>query len=1406
MAWPLSQDYNEAIQNPGSAFSDPELRKGEPAVNALGLPMPRSGNFADVYEFRCPDRKWAVKCFTREVPGLRDRYREVSYYLRGLNLPFMVDFKYLDEGIRIRGKCYPVLKMHWVEGLTLNEFVREHLDKPQTLEMLAHIWIRLSRRLRASKLAHCDLQHGNVLLVPGSKASALAVKLIDYDGMCVPVLASRRSGEVGHPAYQHPQRLREGTYSAEVDRFPNLVIYSALRAVIAGGRPLWQRYDNGDNLLFREQDLRSPRDSALFWELVRLNDPELRRLADGLSRAVYKPLDETPLLEELLPDWEAAPTKSRVRAGRALSPEMIFGAATAVDGPQAPRRLPVRPRKTLAWLWVVAACVLTLAGSLGAGIAFLRPGGAEPVSRQVEPGPDEEPAPRPPEPAPVVIPPQPAPRVEPPPKPVPPPTPDQPEPPPVLPRIVISVPTKTAWVGGVPGKGGAGPFEDSRPNDLLVGFDVYRGKDGNSKPFIAGIAPVYTSTPRDGHERIHGKANGPVSRIVGGRGEAVASIVAQGEGKVYGFQVIFMRGHRHRLDGSARSESPWVGGHGGREVVLGGDGSTVVGIYGNGSDVLERVGLIRMTDRVARPDPAARARARAWIDRAFKKELAAANAGQLNAAAANLLWRANRIEDLATRFVVLDRSRELATRAGAWGQAFSAVDRMTQAYEVTNALDLKADALQAALMMSDREGAGAGPQSDPAHLPGIALPLADKAVATHDFKAARSLLLTAQTAAHKFQDQATETLARNRLAEVEIIARGGRLTTPVVKKDPEKKRPTTPEPPPPTVQRLPIPGEQQQARAEAEIKELFKDEYTKRKPAGRLALAAKLLKQAAGTKDKPAEAYVLLHEAQELAAEAGDAEAALEAIALLDDRYLVDRPAMQRAALERATRSARTPAAAQGLVASYVALIDDAMSSDFYDAALALLTQAETVASRAKNSSFTSWLRLRKQAANQFREEFQQLGDVQAALRKNLRDPVANSAMGRFLCLAKGDWSRGLPFLSAGDDRKLKALAARDMSNVATATEQADVADAYYDRAQAEQSTAKLCLLQRAYYWYQRAAPRLDGLSLTRVHKRMKELERRPGLWLPEVVGCSRRFAGHTEAVLSVAVAPDGRTALSGSKDRTMRLWDLDSGTEVRRFNYGQAAVRCVALDPDGGRAVSGGENGTAWVWDLKTGRRLRVIGRQGDQDVNIVFLPQDRGFLVAGRLNFLQLWAASGASGVSYQDPNWSTITCLGASADGRIAVFGMVNGSARVFDLEAKRELLLLIGRKAEMRSVAVSRDGLHAVSGSDDKMLSLWDLKTGRELLRSLKGHLGPVSSVALSPDGRRILSGSEDGTVRLWDVKTGKQLLRLDGHRPVRAVAFTPDGRHVLSAGDDKTLRCWVVATGPALPPRPPVTAE
>src|SRR5260370_9009810 len=140
--------------------------------------------------------------------------------------------------------------MRWVEGVPLNAFVRDNLGKPAVLQELLGIWVGMARRLRAAGIAHGDLQHGTVLGVSGGQGDSLKLRLIDYEGMYVPALAGQPPGEVGHPNYQHPQRLREGTYGPEADRFALLVVAAALSCLRFGGRWLWDRADTATNLPF----------------------------------------------------------------------------------------------------------------------------------------------------------------------------------------------------------------------------------------------------------------------------------------------------------------------------------------------------------------------------------------------------------------------------------------------------------------------------------------------------------------------------------------------------------------------------------------------------------------------------------------------------------------------------------------------------------------------------------------------------------------------------------------------------------------------------------------------------------------------------------------------------------------------------------------------------------------------------------------------------------------------------------------------------------------------------------------------------------------------------------------------------------------------------------------------------
>lgn len=331
MAWPHPPDYNEAVQNPRLCFADPELQQGHAALSPIGLPWPRSGNSADVYKLVCPNHQtWAVKCFTREVRGLRERYQAISDHLRRRPMPFMVEFRYLEQGIRVNGQWYPVIKMRWVDGLQLNELAREYADKPLILSRLADMWVRLSVEMRQAQLVHGDLQHGNVILVPSGASGTLRLRLVDYDGMIVPGLDDHPPDEVGHPNYQHPQRLSEGSQDADLDRFAHLVVYSALRCLEVGGRSLWERYDNGENLLFREQDFRAPGQSKILRELWETKHPVARAVVGYLVLAAHGPMQRVPLLTDLVNNGQL----------RFLGPNEVGKARALVRGLVAPSKAP----------------------------------------------------------------------------------------------------------------------------------------------------------------------------------------------------------------------------------------------------------------------------------------------------------------------------------------------------------------------------------------------------------------------------------------------------------------------------------------------------------------------------------------------------------------------------------------------------------------------------------------------------------------------------------------------------------------------------------------------------------------------------------------------------------------------------------------------------------------------------------------------------------------------------------------------------------------------------------------------------------------------------------------------------------------------------------------------------------
>ncbi len=199
-AWPTPQDYNEAIQNPKLCFADADLCAGKVDLNAIGLPKAASGSFASVYRIVTPKGAWAIRCFLTFRKDQAERYQHVSDFVLFDGLDCTVEFHYIEQGIKVGGRWYPIVKMPWIDGPTLEAYIQANLSDREKLESLANDFYELSMALERAGIAHGDLQHGNFLVNPDG------LKLVDYDAFYVPELRGKLSLEFGHPNYQHPLR------------------------------------------------------------------------------------------------------------------------------------------------------------------------------------------------------------------------------------------------------------------------------------------------------------------------------------------------------------------------------------------------------------------------------------------------------------------------------------------------------------------------------------------------------------------------------------------------------------------------------------------------------------------------------------------------------------------------------------------------------------------------------------------------------------------------------------------------------------------------------------------------------------------------------------------------------------------------------------------------------------------------------------------------------------------------------------------------------------------------------------------------------------------------------------------------------------------------------------------------
>lgn len=279
-----------------------------------------------------------------------------------------------------------------------------------------------------------------------------------------------------------------------------------------------------------------------------------------------------------------------------------------------------------------------------------------------------------------------------------------------------------------------------------------------------------------------------------------------------------------------------------------------------------------------------------------------------------------------------------------------------------------------------------------------------------------------------------------------------------------------------------------------------------------------------------------------------------------------------------------------------------------------------------------------------------------------------------------------------------------------------------------------------------------------------KELESRAPESLPVgvVCHCSKILTGHTAAVNGLAISPDGKLVVSGSSDKTVRLWDLETGQEIRQLLQ-DAAVWSVTFNADGTLLAIGCQDKTIPLWEVASLQKRLTLSGHTQAVKTIAFHPQ-HPFLASG-------------------------------SGDKTI----------RLWDVHSGKEVAMLSNHRLQVNALAFSPDGRWLASGSSDRTVCLWRVHTLDQNLsiqhqKTLTDHVGNVLAVAFSPDSQTLATGGDDRTIKLWDVNTGQLRQTLSGHSwSVSTLCFSSDpvGQSptakgfLISGGWDGLLKLWPI---------------
>lgn len=297
------------------------------------------------------------------------------------------------------------------------------------------------------------------------------------------------------------------------------------------------------------------------------------------------------------------------------------------------------------------------------------------------------------------------------------------------------------------------------------------------------------------------------------------------------------------------------------------------------------------------------------------------------------------------------------------------------------------------------------------------------------------------------------------------------------------------------------------------------------------------------------------------------------------------------------------------------------------------------------------------------------------------------------------------------------------------------------------------------------------------------------------VVKLRKVLSGHTNYVWDVAVAPDGRSAVSASNDSTLRVWDLSSLMPRHILRGHESSVCSTAISDDGELVAAGALDGTVRCWRLGTGAPVFYIPANAG-DAKVAWMPEMQ-LAIGDSSGTVRILARMGEGWevVRTYQPHSAAILKVVALDGGELAT-ASADGTAKIWNSHTGEVRLVLAGHSGDVNSVAVAPASGLVATGATDCSVLVWGLDSG-EIETRLEGHIDTVWRVAVSPTSRMVASGSGDNTVRLWDPESAECLDELAHPDCIAAVAFSPDGKRLIVGCDDQKVYLYDVMSDPTL---------